>query len=193
MMNMTLALQLQAAAEKALTKPRITHVYGVVDTVTELAIQYGVPPHRAIIAAWLHDLAREWSTDRLLQTAETVDIPTGFATIPALLHGPIAAYLGRTSFGIDDEDILTAVCYHTTGRIDMSLLEKILFVADSIEPNRNYQGIDDLRGLAKENLDLAVLRCMESSITHLLHVGQPIFPLTVMARNILLSAVQRRS
>lgn len=187
---MTLALQLRDAIEKALTGSRLTHVYGVVETAKELATLHNVDPMRAEVAAWLHDIAREWSSDRLVQSAETVDIPAGFASIPVLLHGPIAAHLGRVSFGIDDEEILSAVCFHTTGRIDMSLLEKILFVADAIEPGREFVGVEELRRLAKIDLNLAVLRCMESSMTYLLQREQPIFPLTVMARNALLANFQ---
>lgn len=182
--NMTeLALQLQRAARKALSDRRFRHVQGVVETAVTLARHYHLPEEKAELAGWLHDLAREWPTERLAQEAEQIEVPSGFATIPMLLHGPVAAHMGRVEYGILDEDILNAVIYHTSGRMAMSELEKILFIADAVEPGRSYPGVDSIRQLAFSDLDSAVLRCLESSILYLLERGEPIFPLTVMARN----------
>ena len=175
--------QIQEAAQKALSEPKYRHVVGVVDAACKLALHYDENPTRAEIAGWLHDLAREWSSDRLLQTAESIEIPSGFGSIPILLHGPVAAHIGRTTFDIGDEDLLRAVCYHTTGRMEMSRLEKIIFLADAIEEGRQYPGVDEIRAAAKTSLDCAMKLALDSTIRYLLDQGYPIFPLTVLARN----------
>ena len=83
----------------------------------------------------------------------------------AHLYGSV---LAKTAFGIDDEEIRGAIYYHTTGRVGMTLLEKIVFLADYIEPNRDFPGVEDLRLLAEKDLDEAVLAAYDSTISHLI-------------------------
>ena len=77
--------------------------------------------------------------------------------IPEVLHGPASVYVSRTVFCINDEEILSAVRYHVTGRESMTLMEKIIFIADYIEPSRKFKGIEEIRALAYDDLDGAVL------------------------------------
>lgn len=174
--------EIRARVSQELSRERFTHVEGVVQTATALAVQYGVEVERARTAAWFHDIAREWPKERLLQVAENVEIPSGFALIPALLHGPIAASLAVEWYGVD-EDVANAIRFHTTGRLRMSILEKIICLADAIEPGRTYAGVDELRKDATQSLDLALAKSFDMTLRYLIDTQQPIFTLTVMARN----------
>ena len=128
-------------------------------------------------------MAREWPADKLQQYAERIEIPSGFALIPALLHGPIAASLAPEWFGIKDEDVLNSVRFHTTGRVGMSKLEMVICLADAIEPSRGYPNVEHIREVAQTDLVKALAESFDSTIQYLLESHQSIFPLTVMARN----------
>lgn len=170
---------------------RFNHTEGVVSSATTLAIRFGVDVQRARLAALIHDFAREWPADKLLAYAENVEVPSGFASIPGLLHGPIVAAFADEWFGIQDEDLCNAVRYHTTGRIGMSRLERVIYLADAIEPGRQYPGVDELRGVAEQDLLQAVVLTMDGTIRHLIDAHLPVFPLTVMARNDLWDEVRQ--
>ncbi len=100
-----------------------------------------------------------------------------------LLHGYAAVTIAKERYQISDTDLLAAVAHHTTGAEQMSTLEKIIFLADYIEVNRDFDGVEDLRKAAKKNLDEAVLLGYDSTIRHLLDQGKPIFVGTVVNRN----------
>jgi predicted HD superfamily hydrolase involved in NAD metabolism len=175
--------QIRERVRAELSSRRFGHTVGVVKTAEQLAQRYGVSPGRARMAAWIHDLAREWPIDKLVQYAEKVEVPTGFGRIPELLHGPIAAALLREWFGVVDEEMANAVRYHTTGRIGMTVLDQIIYLADAIEPGRKYDGVDSIRQLASTNLSRALAESIDNTLRYLLNRRQPIFPLTVMVRN----------
>ncbi|MDQ0190503.1 bis(5'-nucleosyl)-tetraphosphatase (symmetrical) YqeK [Alicyclobacillus cycloheptanicus] len=174
--------EIRERVRQELSPARFAHVEGVVQTAAQLAERYGVDPARARTAAWLHDLAREWSVERLKHAAENIEIPSGFGLIPALLHGPIAASFAVEWYGVD-EDVANAIRFHTTGRVGMSTLEKIICLADAIEPGRAYPGVEELRAAAQKSLDLALLKSFDATLRYLIDRQQPIFTLTVMARN----------
>ncbi|OFW78037.1 MAG: metal-dependent phosphohydrolase [Alicyclobacillus sp. RIFOXYA1_FULL_53_8] len=175
--------QIRERVRTELSARRFVHTQGVVDTAVELAQRFGGDIEKARMAAWIHDLAREWSADKLQQFAERIEIPSGFALIPALLHGPIAASLAPEWFDVHDEDVLNAVRFHTTGRVGMSKLEMIICLADAIEPGRNYPEVDRIRQIAQTDLQFALAESFDSTIRYLIETQQSIFPLTVMARN----------
>lgn len=172
--------------KRALSAERFQHVEGVVSSAISLAKAYNVSVEAAEQAAWLHDLVREWPRDQLRQAAQTIDIPAGFEEIPALLHGPIAAHMGQATYGILNLEVLDAVRFHTTGRPGMTPLELVLFVADAIEPSRNYPGVADIRAAAEKKLEWAARLSIDNTIRFLLEGRKPLFPLTVLARNWLL-------
>jgi predicted HD superfamily hydrolase involved in NAD metabolism len=182
-----------AEIRKQLSAPRFQHTAGVAKTAKVLARRFGEDEEKAELAAWVHDYAREWPQTELVQYAEGIEVPSGFGVIPTLLHGPIAAYLLSAKFGLPDEDMANAIRYHTTGRVGMSNLEKILCLADAIEPGRSYAGVDDLRQVAETDLDLALAKSMDAGIIYLLQRQATIFPLTVMARNDLWEHYHNRS
>ena len=101
----------------------------------------------------------------------------------ALLHGPVGSILCETKYGIDDKDIKSAIFYHTTGRTNMTLLEKIIFLADYIEPSRDFPGVDTIRKLAEKDLNQAVLSAYNSTIKHLIDQDAYIYDLTFLGRN----------
>lgn len=131
--------------KKHLTKDRYHHTLGVAYTAVAMAMRYNPDPsnpdfmRRAETAGLLHDCAKCMDNDKKLHICDKNDIPySDFeARHPYLLHGKVGAYIAKTKFDIQDEDILQAITWHTTGRPDMSLLEKIIFIADYIEPSRN--------------------------------------------------------
>lgn len=174
--------EVQEQVRADLSASRFAHTEGVVTSVTELAERFGADVQQARVAAWLHDMAREWPTSRLQQAAEKVDVPNGFAVLPGLLHGPIAAALAIEWFGIDD-DVANAIRFHTTGRVGMTRLEKVVCLADAIEPGRVYPGVQEIRSTAREHLELALAKSFDATLRYLIESQQPIFPLTVMARN----------
>lgn len=179
--------------QAVLSPRRFQHVCGVVRTAEELAQRFGADVEKARLAAWIHDYAREWPVDRLQEEALRGVVDPSFMAVSELLHGPIVAAHAPEWFGITDEDVLNAVRYHTTGRRGMSLLEKIICLADGIEPGRQYPGVERLREIARRDLEEALARQMDGTIEFLLQKNQAIFPLTVEARNELWEMIKKRN
>ncbi|WP_367306210.1 bis(5'-nucleosyl)-tetraphosphatase (symmetrical) YqeK [Alicyclobacillus acidocaldarius] len=180
---------------QSLTPMRYQHVLGVVETAVALARRFGAPVLDAELAAWLHDLAREWPHDRLLAYVRDrkLDVPAAWLEAPILLHGPVAADVARVEYGVEDASVLNAVYYHTTGRPGMGALEMVLFVADAIEPSRDYPGVEDIRALAEKDLKAAALASFESTLRYALDRGFSIDLTTVNARNELLNEVRLKA
>src|SRR5690606_33311273 len=103
-----------------------------------------------------------------------------------LWHAPVGAYLVKKEIGITDEDILDAIRHHTTGRPGMTTLEKVVFLADYIEPNRSFPGVEEVREKAKKSLDEALVLSLQNTIRFLLSKNQLIYPQTVATYNDLL-------
>lgn len=183
--------RIKERVQQELSPRRFGHTVGVVQTAEKLARQHGISPERARIAAWIHDVAREWSVERLVQVAEQVEVPAGFGGIPKLLHGPIAAALLRDWFEIQDEEIANAIRYHTTGRIEMTMMDKIIYLADAIEPGRCYEGVEQIRQDAMSDITLALAESVDNTLKYLINHRKPIFPLTVMVRNDLWEQIQQ--
>ncbi len=132
-------------AEKNLSEKRKIHTDGVRKTAALLAERFGADPEKADIAALCHDIYRGKTVDEINDYVNKIGLDTKYINNPNLAHGKIAAYVMESELGIDDGDILNAVKYHTTGRAGMSLLEKIIFIADAIEPGRDYPGVEEIR------------------------------------------------
>ena len=143
--------------KQMLSPKRFEHSIGVAKTAECLAKKYGEVPEKAYLAGVAHDIAKELPKDKFFELCKKGNIeldPVEIAN-PALLHGPAGSVLIK-DYGIDDEDIINAVRYHTVGREHMSRLEKIIYLADMIEPARSFREVDELRELAEHSLDLAV-------------------------------------
>lgn len=163
--------------KKRLPENRYIHVIGVMATATELAKRFGVPESKAQVAAILHDVAkfsdREWMKSIIIK--ENMD-PLLLEYHAELWHAPVGAYLASYEFGVKDEDVLNAIRYHTTGRAGMSDLEKIIYIADLIEPNRKFTGVDELRQLKEQGLDVMMEASIKHTIEFLVSKNQPVYP-----------------
>jgi predicted HD superfamily hydrolase involved in NAD metabolism len=165
------------------------HVERVVVEARRLAARHGIDEKRAVIAALGHDLMRGHRPDELLREAEAAGTPSAVErSEPILLHGPLSAKLMRERYGIDDHEVLAAARYHTTARAGMGALERLIFVADKIEPDKaaGDPALSEARRLADESLDAAMLRILDRQIERALAKGWPLHPDTVAARNELL-------
>ncbi|MCQ2550889.1 MAG: bis(5'-nucleosyl)-tetraphosphatase (symmetrical) YqeK [Clostridia bacterium] len=168
------------------SEKRRVHTYGVVETVKWLAEKYGADIEKAETAALYHDLFRGTSVNVLNYYVKHLNLGDRYLDNANLAHSKIAAYVMQSEYGITDEEILNAVSYHTTGRANMSVLEKVVFLGDAIEPNRRYPGVDALRALAREDLDAACLKSLQSTIAFISSKGEYLDKDTIEARDYLL-------
>lgn len=171
---------------------RYTHTLGVVDAAIYLAEKYGEDPLHAQVAALLHDYAKDFTEKELKDYIEKYKIEVDKELFEAyqLLHGKVAAHIAKKEFNINNENILNAIENHTTGRSNMSRLEKIIYLADFIEVGRNYPGVDELRLLVEEDLDKGLLKALNNTIIYVLSIEGLLHPNTVYARNEILKIVK---
>lgn len=181
-------VEIQKKLKKELRPRRYEHTLNVVDSALKLAEIYPCDPNKVKLAALLHDCAKNYSDAKLLETAERhyLNVDEITRREPQLLHGPVGAVVARTEYGIENKEILGAIKYHTTGRKNMSVLEKIIYLADFIEPGRSYPGVDKLRKMAFENLDDAMIQALTNTIRYISGIGGLIHERTVSARNYLI-------
>lgn len=174
--------ELRREMEKIQDGRRFEHTLGVEYTAAALAMVHGEDITDARTAGLLHDCAKCLSDEKRLKICEKQEIPISDVERrnPFLLHAKVGAYLAESKYGVGNRpEILDAIRYHTTGREDMSLLEKIIFVADYIEPNRHHAPhLQQIRQLAFEHLDGAVLQILSDTLAHLQESGGEIDPVT---------------
>jgi predicted HD superfamily hydrolase involved in NAD metabolism len=163
-------------AREHLTSKRMQHTEGVRVTAIALARRYGADPQKAEQAALCHDLFRGRAQGELDRLVDAYDLPQRYRGSASLAHGKLAAAFLARDWGIEDRALLDAVSYHTTGRAGMSTLEKVVFLADAIEPGRAYPGVEKLRQLAQEDLDAGCLASLEGTIRELQKKGRDIDP-----------------
>ena len=187
--------ELYKAIKEKISEKRFGHVMGVVETSKMLANLYNEDIEKAKVASILHDIAREYTKDEMerLCTYYGYKFEDNVVKEPALLHSKIGAILARDVYDIEDDDVLNAISYHTTGRRNMTMLEKIVFIADYIEPSRNFEGLENIRKLAFRDIDLAVFEALENSIKHLIDKKSYIHMDTLDARNDLLLKIKNRN
>ena len=118
-----------------LDEERLLHSLGCAQEASSLAEKFGLDSKKAYIAGLLHDCAKCLSKEKLFEIGSHLDLVEGEDTNSKIIHAPVSAYLAKEEFGIGDEEILSAIRWHTLGRADMTEFEKILFLADKIEPN----------------------------------------------------------
>lgn len=156
--------------KKAQTKQRFNHTMGVAYTAASLAMRYEVSMEQAFLAGILHDCAKCISDEKLREKCQKNNIIiTDFERkSPYLLHSKLGAFYASEKYDIKDEEILNSIIYHTTGRPNMSMLEKIIFVADYIEPNRyKAPNLNKIRKISFENIDMAVFIIIKDTIDYL--------------------------
>lgn len=160
---------------------RFKHTIGVMETAVKLAERYQEDVEKAKIAGLLHDCAKGFSGQEKMQLCKKygVSISESERQNHGLLHAKLGAYLAKKDYGIEDEEVLDAIRWHTTGRPNMTLLDKIIYIADYIEPNRNQApNLDEIRRLAMLNLDECLYTILEASLAYLKTRGEVIDPMT---------------
>ena len=165
---------------------RYMHTLGVQYTSVCLAMKYEKKKKKAELAGLLHDCAKQLHEKKMIELCENHHeiISDMEYSQPFLLHGKAGACLAQDKFDIHDEDILNAIRFHTTGRPAMTLLEKIVFVADYIEPGRKKAAhLDELRRLSFENIDKTVLLILEQTLDFLKSTNKMIDQNTVLTRD----------
>lgn len=180
--------EIMAKLQKNLSPKRLKHTIGVSETAVELALLYGADPAKARLAGLLHDCARNMPSNILLHRAETSGILVNDIERrhPVLLHAPVGAIVARQEYGIDDPAILSAIRWHTTGGPGIALLDHIIFLADFVEPNRTFDGVDKLRSLARTNLSEAILAAYDATIGYIIAERGLLHMATVEGRNAVL-------
>ena len=189
---MTESEELLRAALPKLPSGLAEHVLRVTDEAVRLAGIHGIDRESARIAALGHDILRAHSADRLLQVAaeQGYAIDPADAMAPILLHGPLAVEILREQYHVRDADVLAAVARHTTAHAGMSPLQKLLFVADKIEPHKMGGRPDVIRvgDLAETDLDAALAAYLDYQVRYAVEHAWPLHPNTIAARNELLAA-----
>lgn len=180
--------------KKDLTEERYYHTLGTADCAKELAEKYGLDTEKAYLAGLLHDCAKCFTNEKLLEIINKhLNIDESEMLNYKTLHAPVSAYIAQRDFGIKDEDILSAVRCHTLGKLDMSDFEKIVFLADKIELNtRDKNYCKELREIIKDKngLNKALLRCYKDTIKSLVKRDLKICLKTIEIYNKLQDLVQ---
>jgi predicted HD superfamily hydrolase involved in NAD metabolism len=176
--NTALLESASAFAGERLSEKRFGHTLRVAEAAERLARLHGLDPERARLAALLHDAARENEPAEFLRLAKALDIAVGEPEreSPKLLHGPIAAELALRELGVEDEQVLEAIRVHTVGEAGMDDLALALYVADKIEPARDYPSVERIRALARHDLREAAAGAVRRAIARNDERGRPTHP-----------------
>lgn len=160
------------------------HCQGVEEAAIRLADHYGINAEKASMAGLLHDFGKTLPENTLLYLAAKYEI-TDYLTQqePALLHAPVGAWLLKHEIGVNDIEVLEAVRLHTTGTENMSLLSKVIYLADFIEPGRSCPGVNKIREIAFTNLDDALLYVVDLTIKYVLDRRKFVHPDSISFRN----------
>lgn len=159
--------QAEDMVRRTLSPKRFQHTMNVKKLAVRMAQHYGVDTEKAALAAVLHDSAKELPRTELLQIMQdNAIIKKGTQNRPEpVWHGICAAILAKTQWNVQDEEILSAIACHTTGKENMSKLDKILFLADMTSAERDYPGVEELRSLEMRNLDKAMIQALKMTIS----------------------------
>ena len=174
--------KLTKAMEEAQSGKRFTHTLGVEYTACALAMKHDIPLFSAQLAGLLHDCAKCLEDEKLIKICDKnhLSVSEVERRNPYLLHGRVGAFLAKTKYEVTDEDILNSIEWHTTGRPGMSALEKIIFIADYIEPSRkNAPNLTLVRKMAFEDLDQTMIKILEDILSYLKSQGGEIDPMTL--------------
>lgn len=181
-MNRNVSIRkIRTSIEKKLDEKRFEHSLGVAFTAANLAALYGENPKDAEIAGLLHDCAKCITDDKKISICQKHHIPVSDSELrnPYLLHAKVGGFLAMNKYQIIDKNIVNSIIYHTTGRPNMSMLEKIIYVSDFIEPSRkNLANMYEVRKLVYTDIDQALLLILEDTLQYLHATQEEVDPLT---------------
>lgn len=167
-----------------LNQTRYDHTKRVMETALTLADIYSVDREDTMLAAIFHDYAKYRSLDEMIDVIKSNDLPTDLLSFHhELWHGPVASILVEKELGIDKQAIKDAIYWHTTGHANMTDLEKIIYLADYIEPGRKIKGLDLIRKKAIEHLDEACFMAVRNGMRFLINRERLIYPETLSMYN----------
>ena len=181
-------MEIRSRLKDELKKSRFEHSLGVEFTSASLAMRYGADIYKARIAGLLHDCAKNVSDDKQLDLCKKYKLPISDTEkkLSYLLHAKLGAYIAKKEYGLKYNEIHSAIEYHTTGKPDMKILEKIVFVADYIEPGRDKAPrLDEIRVEAFQDIDYAMLMIFDDTISYILSSDGIIDNTTLDAQNYL--------
>ena len=175
-----------------LSDSRYNHSISVMNMCEALASKYNVNVKKAKLVGLMHDMAKDMTKEEKIQYVKNNNIECSLIEekIVEILHGKIAADICKKKYQFDEE-MCTAIKYHTTGKENMTLLEKILFIADKIDETRNYEGVEDLRELAFEDLDKAILKNIDDTLIINIQKNKLILEESIKTRNNLLLSSEK--
>lgn len=186
--------KMQEWLKENLNEKRYIHTLGTANCAKELAKQFGLNQDKAYLAGLLHDCAKCFSNEKLLDIIhQHLDVEECEMLNYKTLHAPVSAYIAETEFNITDKEIISAIRWHTLGKLNMTDFEKIIFIADKIEPNtRDKEYSDKIRELLSQDngLNKALLKCYKETIKSLVKRDLKICLLTIEIYNKLQDLVQ---
>lgn len=172
---------------------RYTHSLGVEKMSAELAMAHGADVEKAAFAGRYHDIAKCFDDETMNSYVRKFGLDDMYIDNNPLAHSKVAAGILHEEFGVNDEEVLDAVRYHTTGREDMTLLDEIVYVADAIEENRNYPGLKELQEQAMTDLDGACLFVMDYMLGRLELKGRIPDHDTTAAREFIINRIEHNN
>ena len=168
--------------KKELDRQRFEHTLGVEQTARQMARVFGEDEEKAALAGLLHDCAKCMPLSQMIKAARHAEVDPVMKESKALMHSVAGMCLAKSVYGVEDKDVLSAIRWHTTGHAQMTQLEKIIYLADMIEPNRKpYPGLEELRKLCFTDLDEAMRFALASSLAHVEAQGKTLHPDTLAA------------
>lgn len=187
--------QMQALLQESIPGKRYKHSVHVYEAALKLAEAHKLSAEataKVAVAALLHDCGREVPSKESVAKARELCLPIDEVELnqPILLHAKLGVYNAMHKYGVAEQEILDGILYHTTGINGMSTLAKIVFLADMIEPGRDFPGVEELRKLARKDLDQAMLMAYSNTIKYLLEGGQLIHPHCIAGYNELILAAK---
>ncbi|AVQ27898.1 MULTISPECIES: bis(5'-nucleosyl)-tetraphosphatase (symmetrical) YqeK [Fusobacterium] len=162
--------ELRDRVRKRMREKRYIHTLGVEEKAVELAEKYGADIEKCRIAAILHDVAKEMQIDKMKDICQknfSEELSKEDMEINEILHGFAGCIIARDEFGITDEDILNGIKYHTVGKRGLSLLGRIIYIADGIEKNRDYPAVDEIRREVEKDLDKGIILEIDRKVEYL--------------------------
>ncbi len=168
-----------------LGEKRYQHSLGVADTAKAMAAAFGADADKAYLAGLVHDCAKYLTPDESLAAFKKYGQAPDTETLlcPPVVHAPLGAIVAREEYGITDDDILSAVARHTVAGEGMSLLDKIIYIADMAEPHRDFDGVDEIRKYYMTDINAAYAVTLRLSLMHNITQGKRVHPDTLKAWN----------